>query len=459
MGLPQRLRDTLKRHRIRRLYNAGKMAESREKALEEVTLETTNLSMAMDIVIRSYYNQKKWNELLEFVEQYPESDHSNYAKRAKIKLASTIMYVEPKPVMYKNKEWDNQNLLENWYQEDQRLWLRHPGGWVYWDMPDGFLLEQTSSGLLHLALEILLFPWIPEVKQWDAGLREPGSRLALSYSGGIDSTAAMLLLPDETLLAYHMRDFPSMLDHSIPKRTFQAVQEKMKREVVCVPSNHERIRTNHGLKIGFSSSNAAGVHLILLADYFDLAGIAFGTPIDNTWLKSGRTYRDFAQSPYWNYWEGQFSKAGLSYVLPINHISEAGALEICKQSILSEAVNSCLRGVEGVWCGKCWKCFHKNGPLGRSIDPTSKEIMKFLNTKPLRTAQHALWALKIQNLQYLTPQFSTYFESDLSWWTEAFEPGLDLIQKPWREGIREKTSQYLEWMDSPYVLQNVCLDV
>ena len=459
MRLFDPIRNGFKRQKIRRLYNAGKMTESRKEAMEELSRDTPNKSMAQDIVIRSLYNQGKWDELLTFVELNPGSDPGNYANRARIKLSSSTSYVEPEPMIHKNKIWDEDNLLENWYQEGERLWLRHPWGWVYWDMPEDFALEDTSPNLLHLALEVLLSPWIPKVKRWKPIERKAGAGLALSYSGGIDSTAALLLLPDETILAYHLRDFVSMLDHSIPKRTFQAIQEKMERKVLCIPSNHERIRLAHGLNVGFSSANAAGVHLILLADYLDLKGIAFGTPIDNTWLKSGRTFRDFSQSHYWKYWEGQFSKAGLSYVLPINHISEAGAMEICKQSVLSESVNSCLRGVDGKWCGKCWKCFHKNGPLGRKIDPHSKEITTFLSAKPLRTAQHALWALQKQNLQYLAPQFNSHFDSDLSWWSKAYGPGIEIIQMPWRSGVSEKTNQYLDWMDPPYSLQNVALDV
>ena len=459
MRLFDSIRNRFRRQKIRRLYNAGKMTESRKEAMEELSQDTPNKSMAQDIVIRSFYNQGKWGELLTFVKLNPGSDQGNYANRARIKLSSSISYVEPEPVIHKNKIWDEDNLLKNWYQEGERLWLRHPWGWVYWDMPEGFALEDTSPNLLHLALEVLLSPWIPKAKQWKPTERKAGAGLALSYSGGIDSTAALLLLPDETILAYHLRDFVSMLDHSIPKRTFQAIQEKMERKVLCIPSNHERIRMFHNLSCGFSTDNAAGVHLILLADYLGLRGIAFGTPIDNTWLKSGRKYRDFSESRYWKYWQVQFSKAGLAYVLPINHISEAGAMDICKQSALSESVNSCLRGSDGNWCGKCWKCFLKNGPLGRLIDPKSKEITQFLSTKPLKTAQHVLWALKEQKLGHLAPQFINLIQSDLSWWSEAYPPGLELIDVEWRAYIKEKTQRYLSLMKSPFLLERVDLDI
>lgn len=132
---------------------------------------------------------------------------------------------------------------------------------------------------------------------------------------------------------------------------------------------------------------------------------------------------------------------------------------ICKQSSFSDVVNSCLRGRDGEWCGKCWKCFHKNGPLGSKIDPSSKEISHFLNKKPLRTAQHALWALKVQGLENLAPHLSDHIAEDLSWWNKAYQPGLELIDEPLRSFIDKRTTSYLEWMAEPHALISVDLDV
>ena len=324
-------------------------------------------------------------------------------------------------------------------------------------MPEGYSLKDTHPALLHLALEVLLGPWVPETKRWDVEQRSPGTNHSLSYSGGVDSTAAMLLLPDDTILAYHERNFTSMLNHSLPHSTFEAIEERTGRPVLRIPSNHEKIRTYHGLQTGFPTANAACVHLILLADHLDICSISFGTVIENTWLKKGLKFREFQDTHYWNYWPKQFKKAGLDYVLPINHISEAGALKICAQSELADVVNSCLRGNGDRWCGTCWKCFHKNGPLGREIDPTSKEISIFLNKKPLRTAQHALWALKVQGLEHLAPHLAEHIADDLSWWDKAYEPGLNLIEEPLRSVVKEKTDTYLERMTEPYALVEVDL--
>jgi hypothetical protein len=269
----------------------------------------------------------------------------------------------------------------------------------------------------------------------------------------------MLLLPEDTILAYHERNFTSMLNHSLPHSTFEAVEDRTGRKVLCIPSNHERIRTYSGKSTGFSTDHASGVHLILMADYLDLKGVSFGTPIDNTWLKKGLQFRNFEESDYWVYWSKKFKKAGLFYNLPINHITEGGALEICRKSNFYDVVNSCLRGNLNKWCGKCWKCFHKNGPLGRSIDPYSNEITSFLNKKPLRSGLHALWAIQVLQLDESAPRLKAHLSMDLSWWKKAYPGGISLLDPSLLEYILERTGHYLEWMTEPYLIEEVNLDV
>lgn len=446
------------RTRVRYHYNASRFERATELAMQNVH-HSSEAEFARDIVLRSLYNRGMWQQVQDFAGKFPSLNSQNYAEKARLKLVADQGFIDKQPTQFRSKIWDSKEILSNWHQEQNTLWLRHENGWTFWDMPDGFSLEATSPSLLHLALEVLLFPWNPEVKKWEVEPRVMGKNLALSYSGGIDSTAAALLMPDDTILAYHRRSFDSMLTHDLATNVFNSWQTKRGREVLQIASNHERIRTYHDLQIGFSTANAAAVHLILLADYLDLKGIAFGTPIDNTWLKKGSKYRDFSGSQYLNYWASQFAKAGLEYLLPINHISEAGALLVCSQSDFANVVNSCLRGTGKKWCGKCWKCFHKNGPLGRKFDPTSKEITQFLNSKPLRTAQHALWALQKQNLENLAPHLTPHIDGDLSWWEQAYPKGLEILKPYLRSHVKENTEKYLTWMGEPYPLEKVNLNV
>lgn len=458
MQIFRRLNSILWRARVRRLYNHSRFKEAENLARKKID-NNTQSEFARDIIVRSLYNMMDWEGVETFCLDYPSQRYEKYSSRARLKRISNSNFVDLEPERFSEKKWDKEDLLSNWHQEGNRLWLRHENGWTFWNMPDGFKLEEMSSSLLHLSLEILLSPWNPEVKKWVVETRSAGKNLALSYSGGVDSTAAALLLPDDTILAYHRRSFDSMLTHDLATNVFDFWQAKLDREVLQIASNHERIRTYHNLQVGFSTANAAAVHLILLADYLDLKGIAFGTPIDNTWLKKGSKYRDFSESQYLKYWSSQFAKAGLEYILPINHISEAGALLICSQSDLGNIVNSCLRGAGTNWCGKCWKCFHKNGPLGREFDPTSKEITQFLHTKPLRTAQHVLWALKKQNLEDIAPHLAPHIDDDFLWWEQAYPKGLELFEPNLRSQIKENTEKYLRWMKEPYSLEKVDLNV
>lgn len=449
--------SALRRWRIRRLYNNGEWKKARQGCEKE--LSGPNHDFAAELVVRCFYNERSWQGLIDFTTNYPESDSGQYTQKAKRKVAEELEALQGIPEPMDKQDWNAKDLLLNWSQEGQRLWLRHPWGWVHWDMPVGYQLNETHPSLLHLALEVLLSPWVPETKQWGLTPRTPGRNHSLSYSGGIDSTAALLLMPEDTILAYHERNFTSMLNHSLSFSMFKAIEKQTGRKILCIPSNHEKIRINHGKQTGFSTANAACVHLILLADHLDLSSISFGTVIENTWLEKGMKFRDFSKSHYWNYWPKKFQQAGLNYVLPINHISEAGALSICKQSIFSDVVNSCLRGEGEQWCGKCWKCFHKNGPLGREIDPTSKEISIYLNTLPLRTAQHALWALKVQGLEDLAPHLREHIAEDLSWWDKAYLPGLQLIDGDLRGIIGGKTTIFLDWMSPPYELESIDLNI
>ena len=162
---------------------------------------------------------------------------------------------------------------------------------------------------------------------------------------------------------------------------------------------------------------------------YDIGAIAFGMPIDNSYLWKGRLYRDFGEGEFFQYWSGRFESAGLDLLLPIAGISEAGALKICKQSPLIDLMNSCLRGDGKSGCGDCWKCFHKNGPLGRSFNIEAREIQTFLNRIPMPTAMHALWAIQTMDLSRKAPQHLTpMLERDLSWWSQFYPPSeLSLI--------------------------------
>ena len=156
--------------------------------------------------------------------------------------------------------------------------------------------------------------------------------------------------------------------------------------------------------------------------------------------------RNFPESKHWLYWSKRFNEAGLHLVFPVNMISEAGCMKICHSNEIGPYLNSCLRGNGDTGCGKCWKCFHKNGPIGRNIDISSYEISTYLQKRPLRTAMHALWAIKNMNLEHLVPDLKHLLQQDITWWENYYPPGLEILPPDLREDIERNLNLSLEVM-------------
>ena len=57
--------------------------------------------------------------------------------------------------------------------------------------------------------------------------------------------------------------------------------------------------------------------------------------------------------------------------------------------------------------------------MGRTYDVTSTEVRTFLQRRPLRTAQHALYVIKQQGLEDLVPDLAHHLAQDMTWWEEA----------------------------------------
>lgn len=453
---------------MRRAYNAGRYEQARHHA--RLLLERSKeAELARSVIVRSYWNEQAFEALIQVAHGWDDEISLSYLHLAKERLNSFAHgnssnpfaqnrlkhLLENQPRPEKSCEWRSDDMTANFLQEGHRVWFRYPQGYVFWDMPAGFELSTTHPSLLALAAETLLYPWEPSTKAPYSSNRPMGERASLSFSAGSDSTAAALVMSSDTLLGYHRRSFESMLDHRNAQRLIDYLNNAEEREVIQIESNHELIRTHHGKPVGFSSDFACAVHLILLADHFGLGAIGFGMPIDNTYLWKGRKFRRFEETDYYIYWTKRFADAGLDLLFPIASISEAGALSVVKNSSWLEHVNSCMRGDGEQGCGRCWKCFHKNGPLGRPFDIKAHEIQTFLNKRPMPTATHALWALQTMGHEDEVSDLAHLFELNYDWWAKIFPLGFVLLPERWRSDIESNLRSMLPLMPEPYDLYSV----
>lgn len=449
----------LRRFLMRRAYNQRKWEQAR-KIAEKMLDVPKEQQLARSIIIRSYYNQGKFKKVIDLNSEWDGEFQKlvdrigNSATRSEGQKEKIYKHHNNQPKPLVSIEFNHDNLSNNFHQEEDRLWMRHPKGWTFWDMPRGYCLDETHPDLLRLTCEILLYPWYPSTKKTLDKTRKKGKEISLSFSAGIDSTAAAMIMPQTTILGYHRRSFKTILDHRNAQKLLAHMGNK-KRIIIDVTSNHELIRTYHEKQVGFSSDFATATHLILLADFLNIGAIAFGTPIDNTYLWKGRKYRNFSKSNYYKNWTQRFSEAGIDLLFPLAPISEGGALKIVQQAPFVDLVNSCLRGNGAKGCGICWKCFHKNGPLGRDYDFWSNEIQAFLQREFIPTTTHVLWAVQKMNISEQVPYLKKFLEEDFSWWVDYYPPAFDIIKQPYKDGILKKTKQYLAPMKEPYQLEKI----
>ena len=456
----------IRRTLMRRAYNKGEWNTAKHHASKIINIPKEQ-ELARSVLIRACWKQKDFSEVIHLNSLWGDafqelSDKAEYSLQkqnssdAKIHHPKTLTIHNSQPVPNdSNIEWNEEDLTQNFIQEGSRLWMIHPYGWTHWDMPNDFMLSLTHPDLLRLTAEVLLYPWHKSTRYPLEGTRQLGTFPSLAFSAGTDSTAAALIMPENTILGYHRRNFKSLLDHRNAERLLDFMKNKKQKTVVDISSNHELLRTYHFKQIGFSSDFACATHLILLADHFDIGAIAFGMPLDNTWLKKGRRFREFPETHYFQYWTERFLKAGLDLLLPIAGISEAGAMEICQKANHLPHLNSCLRGDGVNGCGICWKCFLKNGPIGRPFDIKAKEVQIFLKRRPLPTATHVLWALQYLQLEIEVPELAEYLNQDISWWTSYYPPAKNILQKRWKHEIWNNICNYLSPMEQPYLIESI----
>lgn len=453
--------NIIRRLRIRSAYNRGDYERAR-KYSRSLLNNSKNGLFAQDICIRSLYNEGDHHGVIEFSKKWGMSNHGCSKKSEHVLWLSNpsenslpsdlieLQQSQPQPIQ--SIIWDGEDVCSNFLQEASRVWFKTPDFCVYWDVPEDYCLEKTHPALLQLIAEVLL-PHEHSIRQQKVANRPKGTRLSLSFSAGTDSTACALLMPKDTVLGYHRRSFNSLLNHQNADFLLSKLNEDESRTVISIPSNHELLRTFWKKPVGFSSDFACATHLMLLADYYDLNGIAFGMPVDNTFLWKGRRFRDYPNLHSYEKWVKRFRRAGLDYLLPISSISEAGAMRICAASEYADFLNSCMRSESG--CGHCWKCFHKNGPLGRPVNLQAREIVTYLSKRPFPTTTHALWALQQYGREDMLPDLQHLFEIDYSWWEGYYSPGFKLLPLPIRKHIQPQIERLLEPMPEPFVLETL----
>ena len=346
------------------------------------------------------------------------------------------------------------NVRKRWTQLGNKLTFTYGDIEIFFMMPKGWKLEETHEDLFRIANYVMTSPWEDGVLDDWIPSRQPGWRPGLAFSGGVDSVASMLLMPQDTVLVYNRREgFQSSIDHTNADRLFEHLLTTQGRPVIQVPSNHEMIRKFHGKGAGFSTDYACAVQVILLADYLQLDSIATGMPLENTYLFHGHRYRNFGASWFWRHYSEIFNNIGLSIYQPVAGCSEIINQRVVTENGLLDYAQSCLRSDQpGIPCGSCWKCFRKNTLAGHDFN-FSNEITTFLKKRPLKQAASTLYS--IQKLED-TDSYGEIIETcddligllneDFTFLTSHHSEGLKLLPSKYRRYTSNRLAKYADQM-------------
>jgi hypothetical protein len=256
-------------------------------------------------------------------------------------------------------------------------------------------------------------------------------RPALAFSGGADSTASLLVMPEDTLSVFMDRPLKkkaSMYNKSAAYATIKHAQKKGF-EVMKLQCDVEYLRQ----PLGFPTDLVPSIPIICLAASQNIDSVAFGTVMESAYRIGHESARDYVNSHHYRFWGRMFAAAGIPLYLPVAGVSEVGTSIIVNATSFYDYTRSCIRGEWPNPCNQCWKCFRKNMLDAR------------ISGKPI-TENYLRAGLLIPEVQKKMSAFPVSHENVLSWSLSETDNQMSRLLKDRLEG----TNRNLEFLSSFY---------
>jgi hypothetical protein len=280
----------------------------------------------------------------------------------------------------------------------------------------------------------------------------------LAFSGGMDSTAALLLMPKSTVPVFLDRPHranTTLYNKSAAKATLAFLESKGVPNI-SISTDVEFIRN----PVGFPTDLATGIPVLALASHFQFDSVGFGTVMESAYRIGHKKSRNYIESPHYKVWAPLFSAAGLPLFLPVAGVSEVGTSTIVHRSPYRGMARSCIRGNWPRTCNNCWKCFRKQ-LIEHGINQTefndnqfltslqSKEVVSKLSAEFISHENVLGWALnKIERGPKLEVLFNRLVASTypLNHLDSFYPPATELVPPKYRLHVLEQLRSYLPEM-------------
>lgn len=283
------------------------------------------------------------------------------------------------------------------------------------------------------------------------------SRPGLAFSGGADSTASLLVMPDNTLSVFMDRPLKkkaSMYNKSAAYATIKHAKD-CGFDTLSLECDVEYVRK----PLGFPTDLVPSIPIIALASSHNIDCIAFGTVMESAYRIGHENARDYASSQHFTFWGRMFASAGLPLYLPVSGVSEVGTSIIVLKSSFHPYTRSCIRGEWPNACENCWKCFRKNmldaRIKGNEIGDTYllkglgiSEVQRKMQAFPVSHENVLAWSLKHSSgkTSSIVKQRLEGSYRDLEFLETYFPGALDLMPEQYRKETRLRLEEYLKPM-------------
>lgn len=287
---------------------------------------------------------------------------------------------------------------------------------------------------------------------------------ALTYSGGIDSTAAAILLPTNTHLFYFDRIVPNGEVKSLlnQEAAYYACREMAKtgRIVHQIKTDMQYVRK----PVGFNSYLADAVPALLLADYYGFDAIAHGQTLEIGYQIGETGYEDFMTTEVGDPWFKLLPHVDLAYTLPTIGLSEVSTTNIVLKSPYHPFAQACSRGGVKKPCMNCFKCFRKsllekvivNSPI---TNPYLDQLFNIPDVRKVLNAPRPIYFSSI--LAYITAHYNGNHRKMLllkeivrgdqlqvSWMNKWYPESQRILKPKYHHYVKKEILKYVEPMNT-----------
>lgn len=354
-------------------------------------------------------------------------------------------------------------------------------------MPEDFDFNTLHKDVLALVILLLIYPFtnktieltfgvsqhfadvvrnvvkkeiFPIDKQLSKHVVKEPSKTILAYSGGVDSTAALTILPEDTPIYFIDRKIPqgvtSMYSKDAPYKACTTIRE-MGRVVYNIATDFEYVRD----PVGFPVDVACAIPGLLLSEYAHVNSVALGMIMETAYRIGHENYENYPDRWHYKTWGSLFDAVGIALNLPVAGISEVGTQQIVRNSPYKDIAQSCMRAVGGIPCMKCMKCLRKR-MLEKTLDKKeipqdflevffkNKIVQKLLLTSPMKHQDV---------LVYITSHYEGTYEPmimlkhrmggdiwNVDWVERWYGPSKILIPLRYQEVVVQNIHKYLDEM-------------